>query len=124
MVESSLGKQVRAIGLKPWSMVEVHVAPLIRDVLATDPDYGKKFERNMMDAVNMLDTFAADAAEVAASGGDPRTVSEDFIRKLEQLKTSVSVKTPIGKHGQAIRAKQALQHVQALMDWDNLEANL
>ena len=121
LTEQRLQAHVDTLHRRPWSMVEATLGPIVREVMASDPAYGKRFADNMLLAAGMLDTFASDAARVAATGGEPSEVSQRFNQQLEQLKTSVNVKTDTGARKQA--AIDALNHVQALMDWNYLEEN-
>lgn len=120
-VERGLQAHIDTLHRRPWSMVEATLGPIVREVMASDPDYGKRFADNMLLAAGMLDTFASDAARAVATGGEPSVVSQRFHQQLEQLKTSVNVKTDTGARKQA--AIDALNNVQALMDWDYLEEN-
>jgi hypothetical protein len=120
LTEQALSTYVRStLYREPWSDVERTLGPLIREVQAKDPGYGDDFAGNMVLAAQLLDSFASDAAQAVASGREPVEVSQRLHLQLEQLKTSVSVKTDTGARKQAAMA--ALNRMKALTDWNYVE---
>jgi hypothetical protein len=118
-VEQALSRHIHTIYREPWGMVEFSVGPILHRAMARPEGY--RFANAMLDTAKMLDTFAVDAATVAAAGGEPREVSQRLNLQLDRIKTYVNTYSDRGPAQAA--ALKAISDVQAQMDWDYLEEN-